>query len=151
MALEVSRSPTERAKSEKNFSELLAIYRERLRASGGKQNDVARAAAFLVANSYGVYSGVGPLSEIQFNALRRQLDEAFASSPSFQRKRDRERQIEFELYGILGTAVLNPDESQRPRLKMLARESLIGLLGVSPDQLVITERGAEIRGRNSRN
>jgi hypothetical protein len=145
MAAMTGGSAAERRRTEQSFTEVLGVYRERLRAAGGDQNNVARAAAFLIANSYEVHSGSGPLSQARFDSLRRQLERALAADPDFARKSDRDRQIEFELYAILGTAVLLQDESQRERLRRLARENLEGVLGVAPERIAITDEGLEVR------
>lgn len=145
MAAATSRTAAERAKLEQAYSEMLAVYRERLRASGGPQNDVARAAAFLIATSYGAYHGTGSIPQSHFDVVRGQLAREFASDPAFQRKSDRERQLEFELYAILGTAVVLHDPAKRESLRTLARENLIAALGVPPERIVITDRGVETR------
>lgn len=145
MAAEVARSAEDRRQTERNFSQLLSIYRQRLRAAGGAQNDVARAAAFLVSNSYETYFGTGPLTQAQFQLLRRQFAREFAASPAFQRKSSRERQIEFEIYAILGTALVAIEGATPERLRLMARENLVATLGVPPERLAMTENGLAIR------
>ena len=52
MAQAWGRTPEERQRLETLFSELLSVYRRRLREASLPQNDVARAASYLVTASY---------------------------------------------------------------------------------------------------
>jgi hypothetical protein len=147
-------SRAERQRMQRQLSEYLAAYRDKLRASGGPQNDVARAAAYLASASHEIYFGTSPISDAQFQALRGQFERQFAASGDFQQKSDRERQIEFEIYAILGTMIIMmqlnledaPDPAGTAQMKRLAGESFVGLMGVPPEQVRMTSAGYEIVG-----
>lgn len=148
-------SRAERDRLRQQFSEFLATYRERLREAGGPQNDVARAAAWLAQTSHNAYFGGEPMPQTQFDALRRQFEREFAASADFQRKSDRDRQVEFEIYAILGSVVAvmdynlrqTPNAADTAQMKKLARESFTGLMGVPPERVRLTAAGYEIVAR----
>lgn len=139
----------------RQLSGFLAAYRERLRGSGGPQNDVARAGAFLADVSHRAYFGRAQGPAASFEALRIQLQVEFLASPDFRRKGDRDRQMEFELYAILGTMIatmaydqaIAPTPARAQLLRRLARESFVGLMGVPPERVRMTAAGYEISGR----
>lgn len=145
-----SDSTAQRADTKKGYSELLAMFRERLRTAGGPQNDVARAAAWMTVNSYQIYFGRPPLSQAQFDSVYSQLRSEFAASGQFRAKADRERQVEFELYGILGTAVLPVAGVEQKTVRALARENLRGFFGAVPEQISLTPEGFVVRAEGPR-
>ena len=89
------------------------------------------------------------MAEKQYEAVRRQLQQEFLSSADFLKKSDRDRQIEFELYAILGAMIdgmnteLNsvPDEGKRTQLRKLASESFTSLMGVPPERVELSSGG----------
>ena len=137
---------------QKQLSEILANYRDRLRASGGPQNDVARAAAYLVASSHQVYHDRGMMPRSQFDALRRQLERAFQSNPVFQRKSDRDRQIEFEAYAIMGSVIdisstaykQANDNKGLQDVKQLAKAHFESMMGLPPERVRFSDQGAQV-------
>lgn len=152
MAGEIARTPDERAKLEKLFGELLSIYRDRLRQAGGSQNDVARAASYLVSSSYAVYYDA-ELSEAQFDALREHLREGFATDDKFLRASDRERQKMFETFAIVGnwinvgfgTGKERGDRAEVQKWRGIARANLENMLGAPPEKVQFTTNGVEYR------
>lgn len=158
LAREGSGSAKDKAALRAQFSDILAGYKSRLARSGGEQTDVSRAAAYLFGVSYQTYHERGVLPQRQFDAIRNQLGAEFLASTEFAAKDNGQRQIEFETYAILGTCVElldmvakeEPSPSARDRARILAREAFIGLMGVSPDHVVIGEEGFRLVGAPTR-
>lgn len=154
MAQAIGDTPAERQRLEKLFSELLDVYRRRLREAGLPQNDVARAASYLVTASYLVAQDDRvPLDEGQLAALRRHMSENFASDESFRRLTDRERQELFEDYGITATwldAGFNivraaGDTEGMRQWREMARKNFEGLMGAPPESVVFTSGGVRYK------
>lgn len=154
MAQAIGDTPAERQRLEKLFSDLLGVYRRRLREAGLPQNDVARAASYLVTASYLVAQDDSvPLDEGQLAALRRHVSENFAGDETFRRLSDRERQELFEDYGITATWIdagynavkeAGDRESMR-RWREMARKNFEGLMGAPPESVVFTQGGVRYR------
>jgi hypothetical protein len=146
-----ARAPADRAEAERFFAKLLEEYREIMRRKGVPQNDVARAASFLVAISHDVYSDEGDLSQGQLEGLREQMREVFAEDAEFQRLPDREKQELFEGYAIIGmylsgvSASSSADREWHAQMRRLARTQLEETFGVSADKLVFTNDGVRYR------
>jgi len=154
MAQALGDTPAERQRLEKLFSELLDVYRRRLREAGLPQNDVARAASYLVTASYLVAQDDRvPLDEGQLAALRRHMSENFASDETFGRLNDRERQELFEDYGITATwidagynAVKEAgDQKAMGQWREMARKNFEGLMGAPPESVVFTPDGVRYK------
>jgi hypothetical protein len=151
MAARLSKTPAERQRLERIFSDLLDNYREQLQRAGGPTNDVSRAASFLVSASYAVYHDGAQLSLPQFTALREYMREAFAGDSIFQRMSERDKQQLFEGYAIVGawidlgyTAVKkNGDEKAMGQWREMAKTNLEQMLGVPANQVRITDDGVD--------
>jgi hypothetical protein len=150
----MGKSPAERQRLEKLFSELLDVYHRRLREAGLPQNDVARAASYLVTASYLVAQDDRvPLDEGQLAALRRHMSEVFASDETFRRLNDRERQELFEDYGITATwidagynAVKEAgDREAMKQWREMARKNFEGLMGAPLESVVFTPGGVRYK------
>lgn len=156
LASEGKRTAAERAALEAEFTEALTIYRKRLRDAGGDQYDVARAATYLVAAAWTAYFDRPSLTPAQFGALRAQLHDAFLANPEFVAKSDLDKQIEFETYGILAISIdgstnlyrKNKDPNGLARVKAMARSSFMGLMGVPPERMRLSESGELVTVRN---
>lgn len=154
MAQAMGDTPAERQRLEKLFSELLGVYRRRLREANLPPNDVARAASYLVTASYLVAQDDRvPLDEGQLAALRRHMSENFASDETFRRLNDRERQELFEDYGITATwidagynAVREAgDQKAMRQWREMARKNFEGLMGAPIESVVFTAGGVSYR------
>lgn len=154
MAQAMGDTPAERQRLEKLFSELLDAYLRRLREAGLPQNDVARAASYLVTASYLVAQDDRvPLDEGQLAALRRHMSENFASDETFRRLSDRERQEMFEDYGITATwidagynAVKGAgDQKAMRQWREMARKNFEGLMGAPIESVVFTHGGVRYK------
>ena len=150
MAQAMGDTPAERQRLEKLFSELLDVYRRRLREAGLPQNDVARAASYLVTASYLVAQDDRvQLDEGQLAALRRHMSDNFASDESFRGLTDRERQELFEDYGITATwidagynAVKEAGDHKAMRQwREMARKNFEGLMGAPPESVIFMSGG----------
>ena len=146
-----AKAPADREAAERFFAKLLEEYREIMRRKGLPQNDVARAASFLVAISHDVYSDESDLSQGQLDGLREQMREVFAEDAEFQRLSDREKQELFEGYAIIGmylsgvSASKGDDREWLAQMRRLARTQLEETFGVSADKLVFTNDGVRYR------
>jgi hypothetical protein len=153
MAGMLAGTPAERARLEKMFSDLLANYRDRLRQIGGPPNDVARAAAYLIAASHTVYFDTEPLGREQAQALLSHMREVYAADEKFRRASDRERQEIFETYGIVaawidvGFAIVKQagDREGMRQWHEMARANFENMLGVPPEKVEFTLNGVEYR------
>ena len=154
MAQAMGDTPAERQRLEKLFSELLDVYRRRLREAGLPQNDVARAASYLVTASYLVAQDDRvQLDEGQLSALRKHVRENFESDEDFRRLNDRERQQLFEDYGITATwidagynAVKEAGDSVAMRQwREMARKNFEGLMGAPPESVDFTAGGVRYK------
>lgn len=153
LASQLGKTPDERAKLERMFSQLLENYRSNLRRNNAPPNDVARAASYLIASSYMVYNNTEPLSDAQYKALREQMHDTFTADAKFQSLSNRERQELFEGYGITGAWIdvgynlvrQNNDGQAMAQWREMARKNLESMLGAQPEQLSFTDQGVEIR------
>jgi hypothetical protein len=152
MAGELAATPAQRPRLEKLFGDLLSIYRERLRQSGGSQNDVSRAAGYLINSSYAVYSDA-ELSQAQYEALLRHMREVYAADEKFRRASDRERQKMFETFAIVanwinvgfGTGKERGDREEMQKWRDIARANFENMLGAPPEQVMFTLNGVEYK------
>lgn len=153
LANQMGGTPAQRAKFEELFANCLDNYRRRLRSAGGPQNDVARAATYLISSSYGVYFDTEPMSGPAFQALRDEVAELFARDESFRAASDRERQKMFEQYAILGVyleigyAMMkeHSDQYGMREWRRMAKLHFEDMLGAPPDQVRFTASGIEYR------
>ncbi|HVF55382.1 MAG TPA: DUF6683 family protein [Pyrinomonadaceae bacterium] len=151
LAREMAKTPAEREKLERMFSDLLENYRDNLRKSGGSMYDVARAASYLVAASHMVYFETEFLSDDKYEALRAQMHEVFASDPQFQRMSDRQKQQMFESYGIAATWIdagyhivkRKNDREGIVQWREMARRNFENMLGAEPEKVRFTNAGVE--------
>jgi hypothetical protein len=152
LAAQAAKTSEDRAAFEREFTDALASYRERLRANGGAQNDAARAAAYLVLVSYVVALDRPDYSAAELSAVRAQLEQVFLANPEFLRKSDREKQVELETYAIMATWIdatahlLKEAKEERAMraVREAARASFEDLMGVSPDRVRISRAGATL-------
>lgn len=153
IASAVGESAQERARYERFFTELLDGYKERLRRRSAPENDVARAASFLISQSYYVHRDGVSLTEEQFAALVEQVRGAMAREPSFAARSDRERQQMYERYAIkgsflgLGYALMKQqgDTKTLNGLRQLAKRQLEEMLGSRAEEISFTDDGVEFR------
>jgi hypothetical protein len=154
MALSFADTPAEQKRLEEMFSEALESYRGRLKAAGLPDNDVARAASYLItACHYVATDGRAELDEGQRDALRRHMRELFSTDETFQRMDDRERQELFEDYGITATwldAGFNivraaGDIEGMRQWREMARKNFTAVMGVPPESIVFTAGGVKYK------
>ncbi len=153
LASAAAASAQERVKFERFFTELLDGYKARLRRRGSPENDVARAASFLISESYYVYGDGRSLTEEQFAALAAQVSEALAQDAEFAARTDREKQQMYERYAIKGSFLglgytlmkQNGDAKTLAGLRELAKRQLEEMLGSRAEQISFTSEGVEYR------
>ncbi|HEX5709169.1 MAG TPA: DUF6683 family protein [Pyrinomonadaceae bacterium] len=153
LARAVSEGAQERARYERFFTELLDGYKERLRRRGSPENDVARAASFLISESYFVYADGRSLDEEQFAALAAQVREALERDAEFTARTDREKQQMYERYAIKGSFLglgytlmkQNGDAKTLSGLRDLAKRQLEEMLGSRAEEISFTSDGVEYR------
>ncbi|HYN86268.1 MAG TPA: DUF6683 family protein [Pyrinomonadaceae bacterium] len=153
LARALADSAQKRTRYERFMTELLDGYKERLRRRNAPENDVARAASFLISQSYFVYRDGTPLTEEQFAALVEQVREALAREPSFASRDDRERQQMYERYAIKGSFLglgyllmkQQGDAKTLDGLRQLAKRQLEEMLGSRADEISFTDGGVEFR------
>lgn len=147
----IARTPDERPRLESWFSELLSRYRALLQRNNSPQNDVARAASYLVSQSYYVYRGGQPLTKAQFEGLRQQMQEIFQEDAAFLRRSDEEKQRMYESYAITGAFLGIGFDAMRQQgdnktandLREMAKQQLQELLGAPAERIRFTETGIE--------
>lgn len=152
MAHQFMRDPAQAQKAEKMMNEILEIYKSLVRQKGLPLNDVARAASYAIIESYHVYYDGKELSEDQMNAIRRQIQALFATSANFQRAGNRDRQLLYENYAIVGMSVGASYDSAREhgdkqlmtRMQDHARKFIEEMMGVSINRVRFTATGIEI-------
>lgn len=152
-ATEMGGTPVQLAKYEELFVNCLENYRRRLRRAGGPQNDVARAASYLISSSYDVYFDTGPLSEPVFLALRAEINDTLLRDESFRRASNHERQKMFEQYAILGAyleigyAMMREDNDRQGmrEWRRMAKLHFEDMLGAPPAKVRLTQNGIEYR------
>ena len=153
LAAQIAKAPADQTKLEHLFNDMLESFKDRARQRGGEVHDVARAASFLLSESYYVYSGGRALSGDEFAGLMNQLQRFFSSNAAFQRRSDRERQQMFESFAITGAFLGTGYDLMKQRgdnqtlrdLHQLAQRSIEGMLGTSPEQIRFTANGIEFR------
>ena len=147
----IARTPDERPKLESWFNELLSRYRMLLQRNGSPENDVARAASYLVSQSYYVYRGGQPLTKSQFEALRRQMQEVLQEDAAFLNRSDEEKQRMYESYAITGAFLGIGFDAMRQQgntktageLREMASQQLQELLGAPADRVRFTDAGIQ--------
>jgi hypothetical protein len=153
LAQDKATSPGERKEIEQFFDKLLDTYKDAVRQKGATQNDVARAASFLLFNSYYIYRDGRELTAQQMDAAREQLHDAFATDTQFQRRSNRDKQEIFESYAITGIylgaiyegAKRAGDHAKVAEMQALARQQIEETLGAPINQIAFTDNGIEYR------
>lgn len=151
LARSVGKTPEERAKYERFFGDLLEAYKTRVRLRNAPMNDVARAASFLISESYYVYHDGKTLSNEQFAALAAQMREAFAGDAKFTSRTDREKQQMYENYALKGAFVgmgymltkQKGDTKTLSGLREMAKRQLEDMLGSRVEDIRFTGSGVE--------